>query len=176
MRRSGLGFASSMRDTLLRRQQRWSRRRGDFCSYRPVSHQPGCGIVAKRASKAGGQAGRGGGDHVSLAEAASDRRRIKIAEPFFELLRERALDRKGKLGVLEAAAIPNLWAMLRQLCDEAADPGLARSDVALCLAVMTGQLGAALAELMRLEEAATRRANPPGSRHSSHKLMRARAR
>ena len=133
-------------------------------------------VVAKRASKASGQRGRGGADDASLAEAVSDRRRVKIAEPFFELLRERALDRKGKLRVLEAATIPNVWATLRQLCDGAVDPALARSDVALCLAVMTRQLGAALADLMRLEEAATPRANAVGAGHGSNKLLRVRGR
>lgn len=140
--------------------------RGDLCSSMWVR------FVTKK-SRAVAERRRRVGDYVSPAEAASDRHRTNIAAALLGLAWEPALEHKAKLHALKMA-FRNVWPVLDQLCHRASDPALARSDAALCLAEMTGELSAALAQLMRLEEAATPRANPAGERHGANRLSRAR--
>ena len=129
--------------------------------------------MAKSKSKVVAKRVRRFGDYASLLDAP-DQHRIQIADPLFQLLWEPALDLKGKLDVLEATLVPNVRAMLRELCDHAPDPALAKSDAALCIAVMTRQLGAAFDDLIRPKREAPTPVKPVRARHASNKSSRAR--
>jgi hypothetical protein len=94
---------------------------------------------------------RGVGDDVPPVVARTSRHRTKIAGALFGLAWERRLGHKDKLYALKMAC-RNVRPALDQVCHRAPDPALARSDAAVCLAEIIGELGVTLAHLTRIEE------------------------
>jgi hypothetical protein len=102
-----------------------------------------------------------------LSADKSDQLRINLAGSLHELLWEQAFGLKRRLDDLEGTLVPNVGAIMRDLCDQADDPALARLDAARCVAVMTRQLGALYHDLIRPKREASTPAKPVKTRLAS---------
>ena len=116
---------------------------GDFCSYGPVSHQPGYGIVAKRASKAVAKRTRRPVERLSPMEELSDQYRIAMTDTLFKVEGDEILDLDHKLTVLRSFN-ENFQEVVRRLRGRAEEQALVKSKDWRSLTETSEQLRAVL--------------------------------